>query len=134
VLYGRSPLCGPPQTVSSLSCVPFSVRSLLMVNTLPCEHTCHIYRISNTSQFSYQRLTRIVLVTTDPIIAVSLGCLSDGIFPARKPGLHHLLATDLVRQFGPNFHLYVQQSLDFSFQPFKTLYLEWQWNYQESSG
>ena len=92
MLCGRSPLCGPPQTVSSLSCVPFSVRSLLMVNTLLCEHTCHIHRISNTSQFSYQRLTRIVLVTTDPIIAVSLRCLYDGIFPARKPDLHHFCA------------------------------------------
>ena len=88
MLCGRSPLCGPPQTVSSLSCVPFSSREQLMVITLLCEHTCHIYRISNTSQFSYQRLTRIVLVTTDPIIAVSLRCLSDGIFPARKPDLH----------------------------------------------
>jgi len=89
VLCGRSPLCGPPQTVSSPSCVPFSLREQLMVITLLCEHTCHIYRISNTSQFSYQRLTRIVLVTTDPIIAVPLRCLSDGIFPARKPDLHH---------------------------------------------
>jgi len=88
VLCGRSPLCGPPQTVSSLSCVPFSLQEQLMVITLLCEHTCHIYRISNTSQFSYQRLTRIVLVTTDPIIAVPLRCLSDGIFPARKPDLH----------------------------------------------
>ena len=90
MLCGRSPLCGPPQTVSSPSCVPFSLREL-MVNTLLCERTCHIYRISNTSQFSYQRLTpgRIVLVTTDPIIAVPLRCLSDGIFPARKPDLHH---------------------------------------------
>jgi len=54
----------------------------------PLQHTCHIYRISNTSQFSYQRLTRIVLVMTDPIIAVPLQCLSDSIFPARKPDLH----------------------------------------------
>jgi len=57
-------------------------------HALLCEHTCHIHRISNTSQFSYQRLTRIVLVTTVPIIAVSLRCLYDGIFPARKPDLH----------------------------------------------
>jgi len=42
VFCGRSPLCGPPQTVSSLSCVPFSLREQLMVNTLLC-NTLVIY-------------------------------------------------------------------------------------------
>ena len=76
-----------------------------MVITLLCEHTCHIYRISNTSQFSYQRLTRIILVMTDPIIALPLRCLSDGIFPARKADLHQeaLIFTKLDLKNG--FHL-----------------------------
>ena len=70
---------------------------------LLCEHTCHIHRISNTSQFSCQQLTRIVLVTTVPIIAVSLRCLYDGIFPARKPDLHQPLPYRSPRPFPTSF-------------------------------
>jgi len=51
--------------------------------------------------------------------------------PYSQPSSHD---TDIVKQLGPKYHLYVQKSLVFSFQPFKTLYLEWLRNCQESYG
>jgi len=72
----ESQLCErSPQTVFSLSCIPFSVSPLLY------KHTCHIHRISNTSQFSYHSSFRL--------IAVPLRSLYDGIFPCARPDLHH---------------------------------------------
>ena len=40
----ENPLCGPPQTVSSLSCVPFSIDHRYSHYSLLYEHTCHIHR------------------------------------------------------------------------------------------
>jgi len=83
------PLCEwPPQTVFSLSCVPFSVHCRLPHSTPLRTHLSYTSNIEHISQFSYHALIRVFLVTTVRLIAVSLRCLYDGIFPRAEPDLH----------------------------------------------
>ena len=59
-----------------------------------------------------------------------LKMMSSARVSAEDPSIHNLLSTDPGKQFEPNLHLYVK-SPDFTFQPFRTLYLEWLKNSQE---